>query len=65
MLIFPSDEAEDAVEFMERTKKENNGEFPYENIVFIDSTWSQTYRISHDSTLISKFIYKINISYLK
>lgn len=53
ILIFPSDDAEDAADFMDRVKKENGGTFPYERVLFIDSTWNQTYKISHDPKIIN------------
>jgi len=55
ILIFPSDDAEDAAEFMERIKKENDGQFPFERVIFVDSTWNQTYKICHDPKVVSKF----------
>jgi DTW domain-containing protein YfiP len=52
--VFPSDDAEDAAEFMERVKSENAGVFPYERVIFIDSTWNQTYKICHDPKVVRK-----------
>jgi len=43
------------VEFMERVKRDNNGLFPYERVIFIDSTWNQTFKICHDPKVVSKF----------
>ncbi|CAG7818472.1 unnamed protein product [Allacma fusca] len=51
ILVFPSDDAEEAEVFMERVKKENSGTFPYDRIIFVDSTWNQTYRIVHDERI--------------
>jgi len=51
ILVFPSKDAEDLCDFFERTKSENDGIFPFERVIFIDSTWNQTYRICNDPKL--------------
>lgn len=37
--MFPSANAENAEVFMERVKSENDGKFPYSQVIFVDSTW--------------------------
>ncbi|CAL8080777.1 unnamed protein product [Orchesella dallaii] len=60
ILVFPSDDAEDAVDFMKRVKDENNGIFPYERIIFVDSTWNQTWKIRHDPKIVNLPRIKLN-----
>jgi len=55
ILIFPSANAEDAQEFMERNKREHDGKFPFDRVIFIDSTWNQTNRISGDSRIAGQY----------
>lgn len=54
ILVFPSSDAEDAEDFMKRTKQENGGQFPYDRIIFVDSTWNQTNKIRQDPKICSK-----------
>jgi len=48
ILVFPSPDAEDTEEFMNRMKSENTGSFPYDRVIFIDCTWNQTNKVWKD-----------------
>jgi len=51
ILVFPSDDSVEADQFFKKKTEENEGVFPYDRVIFVDSTWNQTYRIVNDAKL--------------